>query len=42
MNRLEDKFWDWATASFVRLGTMLVVIHALLTAPFRKRRRNHG
>jgi hypothetical protein len=37
MNRVQDKFWQWATGSFIRLGTVLVVAHAVLTTPFKKK-----
>jgi hypothetical protein len=41
MNRAEDKFWDWATRSAVRFGGALLAIHAIVTAPIRKKAR-HG
>ena len=39
---MREKFWDWATASFVRFGVVLVVAHAILTAPLRKKENRHG
>ena len=39
--KLEDRFWNWATGSFIRLGTVLAVAHAIATAPMRKKAR-HG
>jgi len=40
MSRLREKFWDWATSSFIRLGTVLFVAHAVLAASMRRKR--HG
>ena len=36
---MQDKFWDWATASFIRFGGCLFAAHAIVTRPIR---RNHG
>jgi hypothetical protein len=40
VSRLRDRFWDWATSSFIRFGTVLLVAHAIVSAP--RRRRKHG
>jgi hypothetical protein len=42
MTKVQDRFWNWATGSFVRFGTVLVVAHAVVSAPLKRRSRNHG
>ena len=41
MNRYQEKFWDWATASFIRFGGCLLAAHAIIAAPIRRKAR-HG
>jgi hypothetical protein len=36
---MQEKFWDWATGSFIRLGGCLLAAHAIIKAPIR---RKHG
>lgn len=37
MNKLQDRFWNWATETFVRFGTVLVVAHKMFTTPLKKK-----
>jgi hypothetical protein len=39
MTRMQEKFWDWTTSSFIRFGGCLLAAHALISAPIR---RKHG
>lgn len=43
MNKVQETFWEWTTRSALRLGAVLLVAHAIVTAPSRQRKKaRHG